>query len=470
MLYSPRLSGGTLMFNLILYHLLLALGVVLTLFLVAQILREHRPPAASLAWLLLIVSMPYVGVPLYLAIGVRKLRRSRKVALYSGETPSDVQSTVPSVDRLLDSYGLPEATDGNQVRFHRDGKQALDALWALLTSASEQIDIAIFILADDAVGREVMEHLKACVDRGVKVRLLLHGVGSFLLPRQRVAELQQHGVEVRWFIPVLHRPFKGRTNLRNHRKLVLADRCHVWTGGRNLAREYFDDSGDRGQLWLDMSFDLQGGGIAHYQHLFEADWAFAGGEPHPPSVHRAPTGEGARTRLLPSGPDVPHDPLQALLVAACFEAQDRIIAVTPYFVPDEALLEALSLAARRGTKVRLILPEQSNHRLPDIARDRYLRQLAEAGTEIILLPKVMNHAKALVIDHRLALCGSANLDLRSLYLNFEAMTLFYEFDQITWLADWMEQLAAGGQLHRPEQPSPWRLLIEGSVVLLSFQL
>ncbi|WP_456448715.1 phospholipase D-like domain-containing protein [Thiolapillus sp.] len=459
------------MLDFALYHLFLALGVLLALFLIAQVLRERRPPAASLAWLLFIVTLPYIAIPLYLTIGIRKIKFNNKSALYSRPTHSDQTSTIPDLDLLLDSYGIPEASENNQVIFHTDGEEARTALWDTLDSALKQLDIAIFILADDLLGKQVCEKLKLKAQSGVQVRLLLDGVGSFLLPRHRVRELQEHGVQVLWFIPVLHRPFKGRTNLRNHRKLVLADGQRLWTGGRNLAQEYFDSIGAQGQPWLDLSFDLQGPGVIQYQELFEEDWRFAGGQTPIPGTLPPPVSAGkSRTRLLPSGPDMPNDPLQALLLAACFEAQEKIVAVTPYFIPDDPIMEGLCLAARRGISVTLILPEKSNHLLPDIARNRYLRELTTSGATIVLLPQIMCHAKALVVDQRLGLCGSANLDLRSLYLNFEAMTLFYQQDDILWLTHWMKNLASRGIEHKPNTPGTIGLLLEGVVVMLSFQL
>ena len=458
------------MSELLLYHLFLALGVVLTLFLVAQILRDRRPPAASLAWLLFILAMPYLAIPVYLVFGVRKVRYPDKKALYSGATHSSRGSRVPELDRLLDSYGLPPAVEGNGVIFHGDGSESLAALWKVIDGAERFLDIAIFILGRDEVGRQVCKRLARRAGEGIRVRLLLDGVGSFLLPRRWVREMREHGVEVRWFVPVLHPPLKGRTNLRNHRKLVLADGRRVWTGGRNLATEYFDSAGLRQRPWLDMSFDLEGPGVAGFQQVFEADWAFSGGgvaeDPRPV----AGTAGRATVRLLPSGPDMPEDPLQALLLAICFEARQRILVVTPYFIPDEALAEGLGLAARRGVDVQLLLPQASNHRMADIARNRYLRMLAETGVKIHLQPGVMNHAKMLVMDDRLALCGSANLDPRSLYLNFEIVALFHDQAEIRWLTHWAEEMKRCGRPHHPKRPGALRFMLESVVLLISFQL
>ncbi len=189
-----------------------------------------------------------------------------------------------------------------------------------------------------------------------------------------------------------------------------------------------------GQAWVDLSFDLQGPLAAQAQHRFNQDWAFAT-QQAPPPVPQAeamppPAPDGAAlAQLVASGPDQVDDTLYALLLSGCYTARRRILAVTPYFVPDDSLQMALTLAARRGLQVDLVLPRRSNHRLADVARNRALRELWAAGAHIWLAPHMV-HAKAIVIDDTLALVGSANLDARSLFLNYELMVAFYHAPDI----------------------------------------
>ena len=172
---------------------------------------------------------------------------------------------------------------------------------------------------------------------------------------------------------------------------------------------------------------------------------------------------------VPSGPDFHDDVLHALLVSTAFHATERLLLSTPYFVPDDGLLEALMLAARRGVRVVLAVPAQSNHRLPDIARGRALREMVEAGADVRLVPAML-HAKAVVVDHQLALCGSANLDSRSLFVNFEAMAAFYGAYEIDWLADWIDGVAQTGTLASAAPPSWLRDIGEGVIATFAFQL
>ncbi|HFD87641.1 MAG TPA: cardiolipin synthase [Gammaproteobacteria bacterium] len=458
----------------LIYHILNILAVLLAGFLVATVLQQKRPPSTSLAWILFIVLVPYLAIPLYLAIGSRKLSQSRmleKEKLFTRPSRPPHSTVRLELDHLLDSLGIPPALGGNQVTLHQHGRQSLDALLKILNDARQQIDVCIFILADDPVGQSVMKQLLLKARQGVRVRLLLDGVGSFLLPRKTLRPLRQAGVEIVRFIPVVHRPLKGRTNLRNHRKLVIADGRHAWSGGRNLAQEYFLDQPDQ-PAWIDLSFNLKGPAACYYQSLFDADWDFASHGKFPdnlPATDLPPMGD-AIVRVLPSGPDVSDDPLQALMLSACFEARERIVIVTPYFVPDSALQEALRLAVGRGVQVDLVLPEHSNHHLADLARSRYLRELHDSGATVHYHPHRMIHAKAMLFDQRLALCGSANFDLRSLYLNFESMALFYSGSEIIWLANWMDSLIQQCRIADIKPPGRIRQLTEGAALLLSFQL
>ncbi len=454
----------------LLLHGASVVGVLLALVLVSRILRGPREPAATLAWLVVILFVPIVGVPLYLTFGERKLdallARKRAIVLpaHAGAHPHPVHG-------LLVSLGIPAATTGNEVIFHADGEEAWRALIELLESARVSIDIAIFILADDSTGSAVLDLLRRRASAGVRVRLLLDGVGSFPLPRRRLRPLIAAGAEVSWFIPVLHRPMRGKTNLRNHRKIVIVDDERLWSGGRNLAREYLAPRYDK-DCWIDLSFSHHGPAVMVYRAIFEADWRFATDAPlDDPIVMRIDhAGDTGPVQVTPSGPDVNDDPIYAALLSACYEARGRITIVTPYYVPERGMQEALRLAALRGVEIDMILPARSNHRLADIARGRYLRELTAAGARIWLYPDAMVHAKALVFDDHLAMAGSANLDIRSLFLNCEVVSLFYGADEIRWLSEWLEGLRARSDRHHPEPVGATRELLEGVVELMAYQL
>ena len=454
----------------LLLHVASVVGVLLALVLVSRVLRSPREPAATAAWLAVIILLPLVGVPLYLMFGERKLGQQLAGKRLIDLPGADRQLGLPVHD-LLVRLGIPAASQGNRSEFHADGEVAWRRLLELLESARSEIDIAIFILGDDEVGRALLACLQRKAAEGVQVRLLLDGVGSFKLPKRTFKGLQQAGGRIAWFIPVLHRPMRGKTNLRNHRKIVIADGQRVWTGGRNLAREYLAESCDE-DCWIDLSFTHEGAAAGVYRAIFEADWSYATNEPlRPLPETMEETGrDGGCIQVVPSGPDVDGDPLHAALLVACYEARQRICLVTPYYVPDRGLQEALQLAALRGVQVDLLLPERSNHRLADVARRRYLRELSAAGVRIRLLPGVMVHAKALVIDDALGLAGSSNLDLRSLFLNCEVVSLFYSEAEIRWLQQWMEDLIQQSRLHQPSAAGKGRELIEGIVELLAYQL
>jgi cardiolipin synthase len=264
--------------------------------------------------------------------------------------------------------------------------------------------------------------------------------------------------------------FRGRANLRNHRKLVVVDSRSAVTGGMNLAWPYIGPAGSSG-LWQDLSAVVQGPAVADLDSLFASDWRFATGQdpqaPAPELPDPCARGfESTTIQVVASGPDVAGDPLYEALLALIFAAQTRIWIVTPYYVPDEMLARALGLAARRGVDVRLILPERSNHITADLARASYLRDLHTAGGRILLYEPTMLHAKAVLFDDRLAVIGSANMDMRSLFLNFEVALFVRSPREVDHVAAWAEKLMANSI---PELPTPgWaRELAENVVRLLS---
>lgn len=440
-----------------LFHLALVAGTLAMLSFAAHILRQRRHPAATLGWLLFMLLLPWFAVPLYLTIGTRKLVSSRPIPAGSPSTDSDY-----AVDRLLARTGIVPC-GADRIRLHADGAEAWHALQALIADARASLDVGLFILADDVHGEAVMTALIERARGGVRVRLLLDGIGSLRIPRSWLAALRAAGVETAWFIPLLHRPLRGRTNLRNHRKLVVADGTRAWTGGRNVADEYFA----KDTFWTDLSLEVEGEAAAVCQRGFERDWHFA---VRGPALATAVPATGTRVTVLYSGPDQPGDTLHDVLMTACYAARYRIVAVTPYFVPDEALLQALCLAARRGVEVRLILPARSNHRLADWVRARALRELAAAGASIRLVPDAMVHAKAVLFDDTLGIVGSANLDIRSLFLNFEMVLLMREPADVAALAEWCARLDARAQDAGLPPAGALREAAEGLVLLAAFQI
>jgi len=442
-------------------HSLAILISVLTYVLTTRVERERRPPAIAIAWVLGMVALPYAALPMYLLFGRRKL--PRQISRWSGKR-SYAQHWA---EDLIESFGLPPSAP-SRVRFHRNGVESLEGLRRMLRDAERSLDLCTYLVGHDAVGREVADLLMAAVTRGVRVRFLIDGVGALQLPRAWLRTLAAGGVETTVFSPLFARKTPGPRNLRNHRKWAIADGVLLWAGGRNLAAEYFTGTGDAAP-WTDLTFELDGPAAVSAAAQFEADWDAAGGKPARATAPAAAPDSGSRTQFLPSGPDQLEDTVHALLIDACFQATDRVMAVSPYFVPDVSLETAMRLAARRGVRIDLCIPAKSNHVLADFVRNRSLRALAQAGVAIHLLPG-MNHAKAVVFDRSLALCGSVNLDSRSLLLNYESAVVFYDATEIDWLADWIGDLLPSARDFEVRQPGLLRDVCEGLLLTVAYQL
>lgn len=477
------------------WELLDALAAVIGLIVyvaASQALHQRRHPSAAIAWVMAIVLLPFLALPLYLVFGTRKIAPRRPRSVPIGDVPSPArQTTAAQAQRLAQAMGLPPAAAYTHLTIHADGAQALDALRRLIDGATQTLEVCTFLFGRDALGDEISERLKAKARAGVRVRLLVDGVGVYMgggLPDLR--SLRAAGVEARVFVSLFRSSLRGRTNLRNHRKSVIADGRHFWCGGRNLAAEYFVGGyGVLGQQvyrqlhrrapspWLDLSFDLEGDLARQAQEVFMQDWAFAGesasAEEYAPAQANAaqgppPTLPGL-AQMVVSGPDLADDTIHTLLISSCFTARRRILAITPYFVPDPALLNAMTLAARRGVAVDLVMPVRSNHRIADFVRHRALRELAAAGGRVWLHPQMV-HAKALVFDDEMALVGSANLDGRSLFINYEMMIGFYDGMAVRGFSAWIEARRKEADAYVVQRPHVVRNVAEGLLLWLAFQL
>ncbi len=448
------------------HGLIVVLGL-LTYIVTTHSLQQRRSPTAAISWVLTIGLIPYVGLPLYLFFGTRKLAHHGRRVL--GKRPAPTRNQDAAWPRLLAaSMGQPPVAGYRNLHIHAEGKEALRSLWDLIDGAEHELVLCTFIIGRDAIGRALIARLIRKARAGVKVRLMLDGVGRMMGGWINLRTLRAAGVQVALHGQMLHIPFKSHANMRNHRKLVVADGARLWCGGRNFAAAYFGGDHEHAP-WQDLSFDLAGPLAAQARELFERDWAFATGSPRVEGTRVAQSTREPFAQVIASGPDQMDDTVHDLLVTACFKARKRIIAVTPYFVPTYALLKALSLTARQGVIVDLILPERSNHWMADFARHRGLRELATAGARIWLAPYML-HAKTVVIDDSVALAGSVNLDSRSLLLNYELMVAFYagaDVRRFTRFADKHRQKSARYQARKA---GLLRDLTEGLVLWLAFQL
>ncbi len=459
--------------------------------LVPFVLVRRKEPSATIAWILTLVFLPPVGAILFLLFGRDRVRfpakRKREldavvraqVAASLDEAPEGVRtSEVPlesPLERALFRVGARltnlRATSGNRVDVLIDGNAMYESLGAAIDAAHHHVHAQYYLILNDATGLWFRDRLVAAARRGVTVRLLLDGFGCFALGAAWRHPLRKAGAHIGEFLPmrsVLLQP----VNLRNHRKIVVVDGHTAFTGGFNVGDEY------RGQMrglggWRDVHIRIEGPAAAELQRVFFQDWAFATNEPIEPSEYfpKAPVTRGDATiAIVPSGPDTRTEAIHRLFFGAIVGAEREVLVTTPYFVPTESLMVAMELAAMRGVDLKLMLPGRSNHLVTFHAGRSFYSQLLDAGVDLREYTLGMVHAKTLVADGKVALVGSANMDLRSFRLNFEVHALVHDATTATTLRDAFYAEAADSRRVVPSawHARPWGLRVkEGAARLVS---
>lgn len=434
--------------------LALAFGVFIALLMLGDVLKQRRAPATTAAWLLVLVALPYVGVFAYLLFGARKLARPRHRLgrLPAASYPVVEDMDAHPLDLLLRGLGVSGAVDGHRVHVHTDPEHALSDLIALIRAANTRVLVDMYDLCGDAVGAQVFAALTERAAAGVEVKVLVDDIGSLALRSTAARTLRAAGGQLIRFRPVTRLLALRVANLRNHRKIVAVDSQHAWSGGRNIAQNYLSPLNNP-SAWQDFSFSVEGPAARALENIALSDWQFATGERLSPAVEstlqaslpeRPIPGEvasiNARVQIVPSGPDMRDDTWYSAMLSACFTAQRRLWLVTPYFVPDEALQNALALAARRGVEVLIVVPKHSDNQIVDWVRTNYLRELSHCGAQVHFYQPRMLHAKLLLIDDSAAAAGTANVDARSLFLNYEVMTIFYSHSEIAAVGAYVRAL------------------------------
>ncbi|HIP58974.1 MAG TPA: phospholipase [Campylobacterales bacterium] len=426
-------------------HIVTIITFFLAFFTIAHMLFSRKKPSHMIAWTVVIIAIPYIGVLIYLIFNGRKITKSvskkKKVELqkiYEIDNGLDIP-----IERFLRRSNITGATNTNEFYLCKNSVDAYEKIINALQNAQKCIYISTYIFGNDAITQKLLEILTQKAKEGVEVKLLFDAFGSLsleLFPKTLKA-LKKEGGEYKFFMSVLKHPIKNRLNFRNHRKMIIIDNFTAISGGTNLSKEYLS-ADTNNATWRDLSFIINGTATLHYAEIFKYDWESQTEEeltiiePEKKEVFKTKS----IIQVVPSGPDVNNDALYESILYALFLAQSRVWIVTPYFVPDGALMDALIIAKHRGVDIKLILPKTSDQTLADISRSGFLRDLQKEEIEILFYKTNMLHAKAMLIDDEIAMIGSSNFDARSFFYNFEVMSFLYSKEDIIEVEKWIETL------------------------------
>jgi len=334
-------------------------------------------------------------------------------------------------------------TEGNSCELLPDATSTFEAILAGIEESESCIHIMTYILSKDEAGIPVVEALTKKARQGVKVRLLLDAFGFLGNGGKWIDNLKAAGGEVARFMPLLPLHSHSSANLRNHRKLALFDHRRALTGGQNIDRRFMGPTSDE-ETFRDFSIDVQGPVLRHLNFLFLNDWIFASGQKATDFSDlfslEFPVAGDRSLEIIESGPEVATDALYERILELVQDCRETLTIVTPYFVPDEVLFRSLIVKAHAGRRVRLIIPRHSNQKLVDVARFHYLRQLQDAGVDVQFYMPGMIHAKLILIDGQIALSGSANFDMRSLFVNFEMGIVHTHPADFAAFANWVHAI------------------------------
>jgi len=425
------------------WNILLLLSFLQVMLIGKVILLENRAPAKTVGWLCILGFLPALGSVLFVIFGRRTqghIFDTKNIPNHRIAKTVQQQSDFHYKDLLLFNTdyhqkmvslllksGVSPITLHNQVEILLNGGEKFQALFKTLEGARDHIHLSYFILKDDEIGGDILKILTRKVTEGVEVRVLLDGMGSHAISGGYIRSMRQAGIQAEWFFPIRFPFITSRLNLRYHRKIVVVDGRTGFMGGLNIADEYLSRDPKLG-FWRDTHFKLEGEAVNTLQSIFLNDWYF---------VTRQGI-EGTRyyprnliTQVLPiqivgSGPGSNSPTILQGFFNAITMAKHSVSIETPYFIPDESLIMALKTAAMSGLDVRLIVQGYPEHKVTYLAMHSYFEELLQAGVKIYKYMKGTLHAKILFIDHHLATVGSSNMDLRSLFLDFEICAFVYD--------------------------------------------
>lgn len=472
--------------------------IVYVVVLATWILFEKRPPVSTLAWILSLVALPWVGLVVFFFFGPRRIVRKRlkhklarrRIKVEEGDvTPLPTAATVSEdlrvvqLDRLVTNAGEPGCDSCDDVRILDTAAETYDLIEEAILAAKHHVHVAYYIFDSGSAGTRLCDALVKRAQDGLTVRVLVDDVGSSAMTRAMQQRMRDAGVKFARFNRVRFSRIRSRIDFRNHRKIVVCDGVVGFTGGINVCDDYVSDPHPRDRRdrkrrrkghpapWRDTHLRIIGDAVRWLQLTFLDDWQFATSYvARERDYFPAPKGTGKhRVQVVASGPDRDFEPIQKVYFASFGLARTRIWVTTPYFVPDDAILTALTTAALRGVDVRVLVPRRSDSLIVTAAARSYYDVCLASGVRVFEYQPTMIHSKTVLVDDFFAAVGTANLDNRSFRLNFEVTAVLYGEEHAASLADdFAKDLALAKEITPPSRtkiPLPWRIAEAAARVL-----
>lgn len=416
---------------------------------VRAILRPHRQPASRIAWVVVILSVPLLGIMAYFLlgetnIGKRRVEKSRRAIAQIpaiSQTPGWQSPTLTPVypESLEHLFKVGQSVNGfapiggNKATLMKNANTAIDAIVADIDAAKTTVHLIFYIWLSDNNGMKVVAALKRAAARGVSCRAMADGLGSRLMINStHWKEMLQCGVKLSVALPIgnpLLRILKGRIDLRNHRKLIIIDNTVTYCGSQNCTDPEFRIKAKYAP-WVDVLMRFEGPIARQQQQLFAGDW-MAQTDENLEVILKQPLPDfksGFPAQVIGTGPTIRYSAMPEVFENLVYAARQSLFITTPYYVPNEAMQEALCACARRGVTTTIIFPARNDSFIVAAASRSYYSELLAAGVRIFEYEQGLLHAKTLTIDNEMTLIGSANMDRRSFELNYENNILFYDVD------------------------------------------
>ena len=426
--------------------MIIPLHILIQIVLVARVLlRPHRDPASRIAWIVVIVALPAVGILAYILLGETNIGRRRIERMHQvlSRLPdaidpatvdrADLQVDVPHRYAHLFQIGKTvngfDPIGGNRAHLMQDSNTTIDSMVSDIDAAKDHVHLLFYIWLPDNNGCKVVEALKRAAGRGVTCRTMADGLGSrIMINSEHWQAMRQAGVHLAITLPIgnlLLGPLKGRVDLRNHRKIIVIDNDITYCGSQNCADPEFRIKA-RYAPWVDAVMRFEGPIARQNQYLFAGDWEAETGEDISDLLRqpRSQAQAGFAAQVIGTGPTVRYSAMPEIFESLMYAARRELVISTPYYVPDDPMQAALCASVRRGVETTIILPEKNDSWIVRAASRSYYADLLAAGVRIFEYQGGLLHTKSLTLDGEATLIGSANMDRRSFELNYENNILF----------------------------------------------